>query len=238
MKIINTITGTAIAMILLSACSSKNSSGEAADNNMIAVNPPANLALAVVDDNAQYNYFDKTSWGALDARDKSALTPVGVCVMTDKDSIIVALHDTYAGDKTPLLSGLAPVNSIPVYDSEEKALADMDGAANCAAMTDEDCDATALKYIRDEEIVNVNSTDWYIPSLGQMMMISENLSRINDALKAFGGEHIRKARHWSSTQGNALEGKATFWLIGLKDNYTAKATPGTALYVRPVMNLN
>ena len=134
MKLYSTIIAAAMA-VGMASCSSSNSTSTQSDFEPIPFNKPTNLALAVVDDNAAYNYFTREQWSALDTHVKGAFTPVGVCLFSDKDSIIVSLHDGAAGNKTPLLTGLAQVNSIPKYPEADKALADFDGAANCKAMT-------------------------------------------------------------------------------------------------------
>jgi len=193
--------------------------------------------LAVVGPDAGYNYFSRDLWDGLDAKVKASYTPVGVCLLTGTDSIIVSLTDMPRDSKTALVSGLAPVNSIAKYATSEKALTDMDGLGNTARMVEEPCVPTAVKAIRDIEIVNVDGNLWYIPSLGQMKLIADSKSKLNDALKSFGGTHVKNARYWSSTQGEPQQGKAGFWLYGFKDDFNGLATGGTALYVRPVMEI-
>lgn len=230
------IIATAFAATLFVSCTS-NSSTQQQSIEALPFNQPTDLALAVVDGDAHYNYFDRQQWGEMSAEEKALYTPVGVCLFSDTDSIIVALEDVDKSEKISLLSGLAKVNSIPMYKDEKAAVADYAGYENCAAMLEENCDPTALDKVRHIEIVNVDSQLWYIPALGQMENIYNRLSKLNAAITAFGGEHIANAKYWSSTQCGLSTDNVTFWFIGLKDNYLGMATPATQCRVRPVMDV-
>ncbi len=229
------IVATAFAATLLASCSSNSSTQQTVE--ALPFNPPADLSLAVVDGDAHYNYFDRQQWSQMSTQEKDLYTPVGVCLFSENDSIIVALSDVDKSEKMALLSGLAQVNAIPAYKEEKEALANFAGYENCSAMLEENCDPTALDKVRHIEIVNVDSQLWYIPALGQMENIYERLSKLNAAITAFGGEHIANAKYWSSTQCGLSKDNVTFWFIGLKDNYLGMATPATQFRVRPVMDV-
>lgn len=221
--------------LALASCSGTEKTQNQADFEPIPFNEPTNLSLAVVDDNAAYNYFTRDSWGALAPEVKATYIPVGVCLFTETDSMIVMLRDL--DSKTALISDIAPVNDMPRYDSKEKALADTDGLTDCNAMLAEPCNPVAIKAVHDIEIANLDANMLYVPALGQMQAIAANKSKLNDAIKAFGGDHVKNARYWSSTQGMVQQDKATFWVYGVKDDYTGIATGGNAAYVRPVMDV-
>ena len=230
------IAATAFAATLFASCTS-NSSTQQQNVEALPFNPPTDLSLAVVDGNAHYNYFERQQWSEMSAEEKGLYTPVGVCLFSENDSIIVALEDVDKSEKISLLSGLAKVNSIPMYKEEKDALSDLSGYENCAAMLEEDCEPTALDKVRHTEIVNVDSQLWYIPALGQMENIYERLSKLNAAITAFGGEHVANAKYWSSTQCGLSKDNVTFWFIGFKDNYLGMATPATKCRVRAVMDV-
>lgn len=73
---------------------------------------------------------------------------------------------------------------------------------------------------------------WWLPSLGELMMIYANMRKINYALSLINGAtQLAETAYWSSTEYSAT----TAWILGLFDgtaNYFTKAT-GQAR-VRPV----
>ena len=122
----------------------------------------------------------------------------------------------------------------------ETALNDWTGKTSTAAqITHNECktESYAPGFCASYERVNANGQGltagkWWLPSLGELMMIYANMRKINYALSLINGAtQLAETWHWSSTEYSA----ATAWRLYLGDGnagYDAKAT--TQGRVRPV----
>lgn len=72
-----------------------------------------------------------------------------------------------------------------------------------------------LKQFRDNKYLGKDG--WYIPSLGQLYLISQNLSAINTALSAIGGTQLDGKIYWSSSEYDS--DKAWYVTITISDVY-------------------
>ena len=122
----------------------------------------------------------------------------------------------------------------------ETVLNDWTGKTSTAAqITHNECktESYAPGFCASYERVNANGKGltagrWWLPSLGELMMIYANMRKINYALSLINGAtQLAETWYWSST-----EYSATFaWILGLNDggaNYNTKATVQGG--VRPV----
>jgi hypothetical protein len=73
---------------------------------------------------------------------------------------------------------------------------------------------------------------WWLPSLGELMMIYANMRKINYALSLINGAtQLAETAYWSSTEYSATYA----WLLYLSDGYASFTTKATSQYrVRPV----
>ena len=122
----------------------------------------------------------------------------------------------------------------------ETALNDWTGKTSTAAqITHSECntESYAPGFCASYERVNANGQGltagkWWLPSLGELMMIYANMRKINYALSLINGAtQLAETWYWSSTEFSATYA----WYLGLYDGYAFNTTK--AAYqnrVRPV----
>lgn len=120
------------------------------------------------------------------------------------------------------------------------ALNDWAGKTNTAAqITHAECSSNAYApgYCANYSRVNANSKGltagkWWLPSLGEIMMIYANMTKINYALSLISGAtQLAEAGYWTSTEYSA----AYAWNLGLGYGGAGTSTRASAtLHVRPV----
>lgn len=122
----------------------------------------------------------------------------------------------------------------------ETALNDWTGKASTAAqITHNECktESYAPGFCASYERVNANGQGltagkWWLPSLGELMMIYANMRKINYALSLINGAtQLAETAYWSSTEFSATRA----WPLGLGDGgaYTNTKAAGQ-IRVRPV----
>ena len=109
------------------------------------------------------------------------------------------------------------------------ALDDWTGKANTAAqVTRAECSGASYApgFCAQYSRVNANGKGltagrWWLPSLGELMMIYANMRKINYALSLIeGATQLSETWHWSSTEFSA----AYAWYLGLGDGSAASGT--------------
>lgn len=122
----------------------------------------------------------------------------------------------------------------------ETALNDWTGKTSTAAqITHNECktESYAPGFCASYERVNANGQGltagkWWLPSLGELMMIYANMRKINYALSLINGAtQLAETWYWSSTESSAADA----WLLGLGSG-TAYTSPKATIQarVRPV----
>ena len=122
----------------------------------------------------------------------------------------------------------------------ETALNDWTGKTSTAAqITHNECktESYAPGFCASYERVNANGQGltagkWWLPSLGELMMIYANMRKINYALSLINGAtQLAETWYWSSTEFSA----ARAWGLNLDSGYANLGTKATNQYrVRPV----
>lgn len=122
----------------------------------------------------------------------------------------------------------------------ETALNDWTGKTSTAAqITHNECktESYAPGFCASYERVNANGQGltagkWWLPSLGELMMIYANMRKINYALSLINGAtQLAETWYWSSTEYSA----ATAWLLDLNYGTASNFTKATSQSrVRPV----
>ena len=120
------------------------------------------------------------------------------------------------------------------------ALNDWAGKNNTTAqITHAECSSNAYApgYCANYSRVNANSQGltagkWWLPSLGEMMMIYANMTKINYALSLISGAtQLAEAAYWTSTELSAT----IAWFLNLSYGYAPNGTKASGTYhVRPV----
>lgn len=122
----------------------------------------------------------------------------------------------------------------------ETALNDWTGKTSTAAqITHNECktESYAPGFCASYERVNANGQGltagkWWLPSLGELMMIYANMRKINYALSLINGAtQLAETWYWSSTESSATGA----WLLHLNYGYASSGTKATNQgRVRPV----
>lgn len=120
------------------------------------------------------------------------------------------------------------------------ALNDWAGKANTTAqITHAECSSNAYApgYCANYSRVNANSKGltagkWWLPSLGEMMMIYANMTKINYALSLISGAtQLAEAAYWTSTEFSATGA----WYLSLgRSNANGDTKASLTYHVRPV----
>ena len=121
------------------------------------------------------------------------------------------------------------------------AMNDWNGKANTAAqITHSEASGTgyAPGFCHAYSRVNANGSGltagkWWLPSMGEMMMIFANMKKINYALSLIAGAtKLTEVGYWTSTEYSATNA----WLLGLNDGTVLHGIPKSThrLRVRPV----
>ena len=121
------------------------------------------------------------------------------------------------------------------------AINDWAGKANTAAqVTHAECSSNSYApgFCNQYSRVNANSKGltagkWWLPSLGEMLMIYANMTKVNYALSLISGAtQLAEAAYWTSTESSATNAWYLSLSIGNATNRYAKASG--AYHVRPV----
>lgn len=122
----------------------------------------------------------------------------------------------------------------------ETALNDWTGKTSTAAqITHSECntESYAPGFCASYERVNANGQGltagkWWLPSLGELMMIYANMRKINYALSLINGAtQFAETWYWSSTEYSATDA----WYMNLYDGFANNTSKATYLFrVRPV----
>ena len=123
----------------------------------------------------------------------------------------------------------------------ETALNDWTGKTSTAAqITHNECktESYAPGFCASYERVNANGQGltagkWWLPSLGELMMIYANMRKINYALSLINGAtQLAETWYWSSTESSATGAWSLYLGYGLAGSFSAKAA--SQFRVRPV----
>ena len=172
-------------------------------------------------------YSDMSCSSSLD----TTKTPIGV-IFNPTFRLAIALNTTTAYWSTTYFD----VPNLTNYSSSDSAKNDWAGKSNtnivvsyCAANS-KSC--PAFDYVSSYKTAETNAGDWYLPAMGEVNNIYENMAVLNRTLSLIGGTQLPTGYHWSSseTSGNGAWGQ-TFDNGGIYGS-----NKGANLnYVRPVL---
>ena len=173
-------------------------------------------------------------WTSLQASGEIA---EGVVVVEGGKVLVVAPTES----TTTLLWSSAAVSGGGTTTTDRvTAMNDWNGKANTAAqITHSEASGTgyAPGFCHAYSRVNANGQGltagkWWLPSMGEMMMIYANMKKINYALSLIAGAtQLIENAYWTST-GCSASGA---WYLNLNDGYMSNTTKATGRYrVRPV----
>lgn len=172
-----------------------------------------------------------SAWTPLQSNGEKA---EGVAIMAGNRILVVSPTES----SLPWSSAAAYGGGIITYNPIT-ALADMAGQANTAAqITHPECQGTSYApgYCAAYTQTNANgygltSGKWWLPSMGELLMIYANLRKINYALSFINeATQLTETPYWSSTEVSAT----TAWYISLKDGTANNYNKSLRLRLRPV----
>lgn len=149
--------------------------------------------------NGVYIYHDKLGVCEIESWDTSNNEGVvGVLVIEDDVKFIMAMEDSedyYIWSKENQL-----VYDDNYYDSLDSAIKDMEGLRNCWKLNDPSFPAAYYCHT-----YNRGGRSWYLPSIGELLLICKCMGAIQTALKIIGGDCFRlddynDCYYWSSTE--------------------------------------
>jgi hypothetical protein len=159
----------------------------------------------------------------------------GVVIVEGGKILVVAPTDEAMKWSSAAVSGGGTTTSDRVT-----AMNDWNGKTNTAAqITHAECSSNAYApgFCHQYSRVNANGKgltagNWWLPSLGEMMMIYANMTKINYALSLISGAMpLQETSYWTSTEDSA----AGAWLLDLSNGGALGSTKASyALRVRPV----
>lgn len=121
------------------------------------------------------------------------------------EGYILAMEDVRPGKNSEWGADGVDIYGVYPFTTNEwhKANGDLSGDKNTSAVifyfrSKHDVKKYAATLASEYE--GAGKTDWYLPSVGQLNMISRNKDLINAALKENGGTALAKAWYWSSTE--------------------------------------
>ena len=175
------------------------------------------------------------SWTSLQS---SGQVADGVLVVEGGRMLVVA--PTEASSDGLLWSSTSVSGGGKTTTGRVTAFNDWDGKANTAAqITHTECSSVSYapgfcaKYSRaNANGAGLTAGRWWLPSMGELMMMWANIKKINYALSFISGAvQLPSSAHWSSTEFSST----TAWLLGLGDGNAINRTKSSdKRRVRPV----
>lgn len=159
----------------------------------------------------------------------------GVVIVEGGKILVVAPTDEAMHWSSAAVSGGGTTTSDRVT-----AMNDWNGKTNTAAqITHAECSSNAYApgFCHQYSRVNANGKGltagkWWLPSLGEMMMIYANMTKINYALSLISGATpLQETVYWTSTENSATNAWLLNLSIGYANSYTKEAN---TFRVRPV----
>lgn len=148
----------------------------------------------------------------------------GVVVVEGGKILVVAPTETALTWSSAAVSGGGTTTTDRIT-----AMNDWTGKANTTAqVTHAECNTSSYApgYCNLYSRTNANgygltAGKWWLPSLGEMMMIYANMTKINYALSLINGaDQLQETWYWTSTEFSA----ARAWLLTLSDGYVSLGT--------------
>lgn len=159
----------------------------------------------------------------------------GVVIVEGGKILVVAPTDEAMHWSSAAVSGGGTTTSDRVT-----AMNDWNGKTNTAAqITHAECSSNAYApgFCHQYSRVNANGKGltagkWWLPSLGEMMMIYANMTKINYALSLISGATpLQETAYWTSTESSA----PSAWYLNLNFGFAFSTTKASnTLRVRPV----
>lgn len=201
---------------------------------------PKHLSLATVNNSGVRQYFTIDEWESFSKSKQDQYRKIGVCVITNGHSFIVAGKDADKGELSWRNYQDGIVSGLKCYSTKEAAIQDFDGKSNSAKLNSVNSPSAAAACMY--RAFPGDKTDWYLPACGQLWLMSQNAFAINKAFNIFGLEKFRSTPAYnSSTQYGVYKSYdgswSTGWGVNLSSASVYKYGGFNNDYVRSVADL-
>ena len=183
------------------------------------------VAVQRVSDN-RLEYFDLDYWAnTLTANARRNYIIRGVRLRAEGQSFVIALKDASTGVVWWPNTNV-DVAELTSYSSLPNLYGDIDGESNTAkilqqmedsGVTSDTAASVASSYKAfNATTSNIDNSNWYLPAIGQLMLLFKYKTQINAVLTAssVNGTAIASAWYWSSTEYNAANAWVIYMLYG------------------------
>lgn len=164
---------------------------------------PKHLSLATVNGAGAQCFFSIEDWETLNKNKQAQYKKIGVCVIVNNHSFIVAGRDAERGELSwrSYQDGIVP--GLRCFSTKESACQDFNGKSNSAILKSVNSpSATAACMYR---AFPGDKTEWYLPACGQLWIMSQNAFAINKALNDFGLAKFRSTPAYNSSTQYGVE---------------------------------
>lgn len=186
------------------------------DNNYIPLN--SHYAYNEAPDGIYVATLNGNCWRA----EYSALVKdiaIGIAIVSDEYRFIVSKKGS--DEPLPLLDN-NKIADLKIYSPWRETLKIPDGYANTESLLE--LGSPAAEYCKKQ------GGQWYIPSIGQWILMDKYGDDLNHMMPLIGGEPIPKELHYSSTKGSVDH----FYYINWRDGSILSIYQGKKCYIRPV----
>lgn len=141
----------------------------------------------------------------------------------------------------------ADAPTLPNIEDSTSALSDWNGKENTKAIAEycksKSYSCPAVEYISSYKTVGTSAGDWYLPALGELQAIYENMLILNYGLsKIYNGKiptNHYYHHHWSSTESESVSvsGHRTtgIWVLQFVNGEALKTNKASSGYILPVI---
>ena len=93
----------------------------------------------------------------------------------------------------------------------------------------------AADYCYNYATEGTNKGDWYLPAGGELQLIYNNMSTLNNSLSKAGGTQLSSKYHWSSSEYGSSYAGSLAWALDFNTGNWGTNTKYSINYVRPVL---
>ena len=174
-------------------------------------------------------YDDKSC--AIDINDLDPnRTPIGV-VFDVSRKLAIALEQS---SQLQWASEYHDIPGLTNYTSSNKT-SDYNGKSNTSIIIahgdSNGYDTPAADYAYNYSTTGTNKGDWYLPAVGELILIYNNRKTLNNSLSKVGGTQLPSSYHWSSSEYNNYDA----WVLVFNNGYWSYNYKFNYRYVRPVL---
>ena len=166
-------------------------------------------------------------------------TPIGLIFDSDKRLAMSIEKEKFSTWSTVY----ADAPTLPNIEDSTSALSDWNGKENTKAIAEycksKSYSCPGVEYISSYKTVGTSAGDWYLPALGELQAIYENMLILNYGLSKIYGAASRRIAldnidHWSSTESGGGK-RAGIWTLQFTNGEALDTNKTFDAYILPVI---